>query len=176
LRSAAIAALARVDYSTDGGKSWQQAQLGKDEGNYGFRQWQAQLTLPSPGKYSLLTRCHQQQRRRAARYTQLESRRLHAQRRGIGRCVGGLREYLQCSQVSRAAILLIAASMPLAARAATPLQLKSVKIDLPDSDKMFPGGPGSDAINNNCLRLSLGRHGTEPAGVVEASLAAEVNR
>jgi hypothetical protein len=46
-----------VDYSTDGGRSWQQAQLGKDEGKYGFRQWQAQLTLPSPGKHSLLTRC-----------------------------------------------------------------------------------------------------------------------
>jgi hypothetical protein len=50
-----------------------------------------------------------------------------------------------------AAVLLGAASMPLVARAATPSQLKSVKIDLPDSDKMFPDGPGSDAINNNCL-------------------------
>jgi DMSO/TMAO reductase YedYZ molybdopterin-dependent catalytic subunit len=49
--------VARVDYSSDGGRSWQQAQLGKDEGKYGFRQWQTQLTLPSPGKYSLLTRC-----------------------------------------------------------------------------------------------------------------------
>jgi len=50
-----------------------------------------------------------------------------------------------------AVILLAVASMPLAARAATPLELKSVKIDLPDSDKMFPDGPGSDAIDNNCL-------------------------
>ena len=50
-----------------------------------------------------------------------------------------------------AALLLGAASMPFAARAATPLELKPVKIDLPDSDKMFPDGPGSDAINNNCL-------------------------
>ena len=48
-------------------------------------------------------------------------------------------------------ILLSAASMSFVARAATPLQLKSVKIDLPDSDKMFPDGPGSDAINNHCL-------------------------
>jgi hypothetical protein len=40
--------------------------------------------------------------------------------------------------------------MPLAARAATPLELKSVKIDLPDSDRMFTG-PGADSINNNCL-------------------------
>lgn len=48
-------------------------------------------------------------------------------------------------------VLLGAATMPLVARAATPLELKPVKIDLPDSDKMFPAGPGSDAINNNCL-------------------------
>src|SRR6202047_3982350 len=48
-------------------------------------------------------------------------------------------------------ILLGVASMPFAARAATPFELKSVKMDLPDSDRMFPDGPGSDAINNNCL-------------------------
>ena len=48
-------------------------------------------------------------------------------------------------------VLLGAASMPLAVRAATPFELKSVKIDLPDGDRMFPAGPGSDAINNNCL-------------------------
>ena len=41
--------------------------------------------------------------------------------------------------------------MPLVARAATPFELKSVKADLPESDRMFPAGPGSDAINNNCL-------------------------
>ena len=48
-------------------------------------------------------------------------------------------------------VLFGVATMPLVARAATPLELKPVKIDLPDSDKMFPAGPGSDAINNNCL-------------------------
>jgi hypothetical protein len=47
--------------------------------------------------------------------------------------------------------VLCVASLPFAARAATPFELKSVKIDLPDSDRMFPEGPGSDAINNNCL-------------------------
>jgi DMSO/TMAO reductase YedYZ molybdopterin-dependent catalytic subunit len=49
--------VARVDYSTDQGKSWRQTQLGNDEGKYGFRQWQTQFTPPSPGKYSLLIRC-----------------------------------------------------------------------------------------------------------------------
>jgi hypothetical protein len=48
-------------------------------------------------------------------------------------------------------VLLGALSMPLVAHGAAPFQLKPVKIDLPDSDKMFPDGPGADAINNNCL-------------------------
>jgi cytochrome c5 len=50
-----------------------------------------------------------------------------------------------------AAIFLFAASIPTMARAAPPFEFKSVNIDLPDSDKMFPDGPGADAINNNCL-------------------------
>jgi hypothetical protein len=50
-----------------------------------------------------------------------------------------------------AVILLGVASVPFVAGAATPFELKPVKIDLPDSDRMFPDGPGSDAINNNCL-------------------------
>jgi hypothetical protein len=46
--------------------------------------------------------------------------------------------------------LMGSASMPLVARATTALEIKPVKIDLPDSDRMFTG-PGADAINNNCL-------------------------
>jgi DMSO/TMAO reductase YedYZ molybdopterin-dependent catalytic subunit len=49
--------VASVDYSIDRGQSWRQAQLGKDEGKYGFRQWQTQLALPAPGAYTLLIRC-----------------------------------------------------------------------------------------------------------------------
>jgi cytochrome c5 len=72
-------------------------------------------------------------------------------------------------------ILLSAASMPLAARAATPFELKSVKIDLPDSDKMFEG-PGSDAINNNCLAChSAGMVLTQPA-LSKQAWTAEVNK
>jgi hypothetical protein len=47
-------------------------------------------------------------------------------------------------------ILLGAVSMLPVARAASPVELKSVKVDLPDSDRMFQGS-GADAINNNCL-------------------------
>jgi DMSO/TMAO reductase YedYZ molybdopterin-dependent catalytic subunit len=49
--------VASVDFSIDRGQSWHQAQVGKDQGKYGFRQWQAQLTLPAAGEYSLLIRC-----------------------------------------------------------------------------------------------------------------------
>ena len=75
-----------------------------------------------------------------------------------------------------AIVLLGVASMPLTARAATPLELKSVKLDLPDSDKMFPTGPGSDAINNNCLAChSAGMVLTQPA-LSKQAWAAEVNK
>ena len=40
---------------------------------------------------------------------------------------------------------------PVSARAQSQLSLKSVSVDLPPGDGMFPNGPGADAINNNCL-------------------------
>src|SRR6267378_2964768 len=65
--------------------------------------------------------------------------------------------------------------MAFAARAA-PLELKSVKIDLPDSDRMFPDGPGADAINNNCLAChSAGMVLNQPA-LPKAEWEAEVEK
>jgi len=49
--------VARVDFSGDGGKSWQQAQLGKDEGTYSFRQWQISFVAPAGGSRVLMARC-----------------------------------------------------------------------------------------------------------------------
>lgn len=43
------------------------------------------------------------------------------------------------------------AVIPYVARAAALTELKSEKVELPDSDRLFPPGPGADAINNNCL-------------------------
>ena len=75
-----------------------------------------------------------------------------------------------------AIILLGAASMPFVARAVTPFELKSVKIELPDSDRMFPDGPGSDTINNNCLAChSAGMVLNQPA-LSKQAWAAEVNK
>jgi hypothetical protein len=42
-------------------------------------------------------------------------------------------------------------------RGATITTLKSPKVDVPTSDAMFPG-PGSDAINNNCLACHSADH------------------
>jgi DMSO/TMAO reductase YedYZ molybdopterin-dependent catalytic subunit len=49
--------VSRVDFSSDEGKSWQQAQLGKDEGKYSFRQWQLRFATPERGSYVLMVRC-----------------------------------------------------------------------------------------------------------------------
>lgn len=49
--------VSRVDISIDGGKSWQETKLGKDEGKYGFRLWEAEPKLPGPGKHAVLVRC-----------------------------------------------------------------------------------------------------------------------
>jgi len=46
----------RVDVSSDGGKSWHAAQLGKDEGKYSFRGWTAHVTL-AKGAATLMVRC-----------------------------------------------------------------------------------------------------------------------
>jgi hypothetical protein len=72
--------------------------------------------------------------------------------------------------------LLGVVSIPVAAPAATPLGLKSVKLDLPDGDRMFPDGPGSDAINNNCLAChSAGMVLNQPS-LSRQAWAAEVNK
>ena len=49
------------------------------------------------------------------------------------------------------ALVVGVAFAPVCARADSQLSLKSVSVDLPPGDDMFPNGPGADAINNNCL-------------------------
>src|ERR1700687_1887261 len=47
------------------------------------------------------------------------------------------------------ALVVGVAFAPVYARAESQLSLKSVSVDLPAGDDMFPNGPGADAINNN---------------------------
>ena len=75
-----------------------------------------------------------------------------------------------------AAVLLSVTSVPPAARAATPSELKPVNIDLPDSDKMFPDGPGLDAINNNCLACHSADMVLNQPALPKQAWATEVNK
>ncbi len=51
------AAVKRVDFSSDGGKTWHAATLGRDEGKYGFRLWQTRFAPAAKGSYTLMARC-----------------------------------------------------------------------------------------------------------------------
>ena len=73
-------------------------------------------------------------------------------------------------------IVLGVVSMPLVGRAATAFELKSVKIDLPDSNRMFPDGPGSDAINNNCLACHSADMVLNQPALSKQAWATEVNK
>ena len=75
-----------------------------------------------------------------------------------------------------ATILLGVASMLAIAHAATPSELKPVKVDLPDSDKMFPHCPGADAINNNCLACHSADMVLNQPALSKQAWATEVNK
>ncbi len=47
----------QVDFSSDGGKTWRAALLGKDTGKYSFRRWEAHFTPTAKGNYTLMARC-----------------------------------------------------------------------------------------------------------------------
>jgi hypothetical protein len=47
----------RVDFSSDGGKTWQDAKLGQDMGKYSFRRWEAHFTPSEKASYTLMVRC-----------------------------------------------------------------------------------------------------------------------
>jgi cytochrome c553 len=56
------------------------------------------------------------------------------------------------------------------------LSLKSVSVDPPTSDRIFPNGPGSDAVNDNCLTChSAGMVLNQPA-MSKAQWQAEVSK
>jgi DMSO/TMAO reductase YedYZ molybdopterin-dependent catalytic subunit len=49
--------VAQIDVSVDDGRTWSKAQLGTDEGKYGFRRWETQQTFATPGEHSIRVRC-----------------------------------------------------------------------------------------------------------------------
>src|SRR5260370_40911047 len=65
---------------------------------------------------------------------------------------------------------------PCCGQAQVKLTLKSVSVDLPPGDRMFPDGPGADAINNNSLAChSAGMVLNQPA-LPKAEWEAEVDK
>jgi hypothetical protein len=49
--------VAQVQLSDDGGSTWRAAELGPDQGKYGFRRWSAEVAAPSSGTLTLKARC-----------------------------------------------------------------------------------------------------------------------
>ena len=48
--------ISQVEVSTDGGKAWQDAALGKDSGRFSFRPWSFRFTPEKAGRYTVLAR------------------------------------------------------------------------------------------------------------------------
>ena len=62
------------------------------------------------------------------------------------------------------ALITVSVLASLAAYAEQKLWLKSVSVDLPFGDRMFPDGPGADLVNGNCLAChSVGMVLNQPA-------------
>jgi hypothetical protein len=49
--------VAKVDFSSDDGKSWQPTKLGTDYGKYSFRQWETNFMPAAKGNHSIMVRC-----------------------------------------------------------------------------------------------------------------------
>lgn len=47
----------KVELSVDGGRNWTEARLGKDEGKYSFRRFEADVPAPQAGELVLMPRC-----------------------------------------------------------------------------------------------------------------------
>jgi hypothetical protein len=78
--------------------------------------------------------------------------------------------------LSLAAGLLGIALAAWSVEAADSFQLKSTSVDLPDSDRMFPGGSEADAINNNCLACHSADMVLNQPALPKEAWQAEVNK
>jgi mono/diheme cytochrome c family protein len=75
-----------------------------------------------------------------------------------------------------AAVITVSALAPLATYAEQKLSLKSVSVELPFGDRMFPDGSGADLVNGNCLAChSVGMVLYQPA-LSEAQWRTEVEK
>jgi cytochrome c5 len=73
------------------------------------------------------------------------------------------------------ALVVGVALAPFCAQTQSQLSLKSVSVDLPPGDGMFPNGPGSDAVNNNCLACHSADMVLNQPALSKAQWEAQVN-
>jgi cytochrome c553 len=64
----------------------------------------------------------------------------------------------------------------MAAQAQAPFSFKSVSLDLPTGDRMFPGDAKAEAINNNCLACHSADMVLNQPALAEGSWQAEVQK
>ena len=79
-------------------------------------------------------------------------------------------------KLSSGALITASVLAPLAVHAEQKLSLKSVSVDLPFGDRMFPDGPGADVVNSSCLAChSTGMELNQP-GLSKAQWRTEVEK
>ena len=74
------------------------------------------------------------------------------------------------------ALVVGVAFAPFCAQAESQSSLKSVSVDLPPGDDMFPNGPGADAMNNNCLACHSADMVLNQPALPKAQWQAEVDK
>ena len=130
--------VARVDFSSDDGQLWQQAQLGKDEGKYSFRQWQINFVVPGKGSRVLMVRCTNTsgETQAATPIWNPEGFMLN----DIERTASSRPEKEKVLR-QRLPLVFVALSAlwALAAHAEDRIPLKSVNVEIPFGDRMFEG-------------------------------------
>ncbi len=154
-----------VDFSGDGGATWFPAQLGKDEGPYSFRRFEGSLPALASGTHTVRVRCTNTngvaQQAWTGSGTPTDSCRT-ASRPCPSRPLEEISHEPDPSGSPHRRTRPVSL-VALAAPAPEPMRFTSQSIQMPTSDRIFPDGPGAEAVNNNCLAChSAGMVLTQP--------------
>jgi mono/diheme cytochrome c family protein len=79
-------------------------------------------------------------------------------------------------KLSSVALITTSVLPPLGGHAEQKFPLKSVSVDLPFGDRMFPDGPGADVVNGNCLACHSAGMVLNQAALSKAQWLTEVEK
>ena len=79
-------------------------------------------------------------------------------------------------KLSSVALITTSVLPPLGGHAEQKFPLKSVSLDLPFGDRMFPDGPGADVVNGNCLACHSAGMVLNQAALSKAQWLTEVEK